>query len=525
MSYLSMTRGAPNFAKAAISFWFRVPKESLDALWESTATLSTDAPFYGIMPLVIFGDDTMQGYHVSSGFDSLPPYHEESWKYIVDGPSAGMYRLATNNFGGGVQPLSRNTHFYRAGEPKPRDPCYIGIDSNRDSIERWDHDFDPDDPDRMGPRPKPNVLRINIQMTSEAATSGWVDYKTSEAGSDRVRYDGTETNNYPEGAPPDELRSGGPPEIYGPDTYGHYTTIVGGHGMYTESVGYSDASVVQAKAETEYFQVRTQVVVQPDHWHHVIVSFDLTGSIEAEGIQGTPDAPDHGTVTTSCKIWAALDDVNIAGIDLHTGYGDNFYAADISYVTSRLPFGDNDLVTVNAIGVALTRIPPNGTTGPVAANGFVITHTESGHSKPVYSFSPGNIESAKSPMAIPASPKYVENILHCEYAVFQMWTDVTLDTGKEANRRAFVDEDGEFVSLKKAEELLGKKPEVLLHGTGNWKRGKNSGTLGKTSDGEKNPEGQFEPTGGIDKYKPDPSLNGPQEEETGAGAGAGGLAA
>jgi hypothetical protein len=97
-------------------------------------------------------------------------------------------------------------------------------------------------------------------------------------------------------------------------------------------------------------------------------------------------------------------------------------------------------------------------------------------------------------------------------AELQIFTDVTLDTGDEPKRRAFIDyvrdndgnpiedEDGkrtlEPVDPEKAEELLGKKPEILLHTSANWKAGNNTGSLGP-----------FTPTGGINSYKPDPSLS------------------
>jgi hypothetical protein len=109
-----------------------------------------------------------------------------------------------------------------------------------------------------------------------------------------------------------------------------------------------------------------------------------------------------------------------------------------------------------------------------------------------------------------------------EMAELQIFTGVTLDTGVEANRRTFIDferdadgnpirnDDGKRtlkpVNPKQAEDLLGKRPDILLHGTTKWQAGKNTGSLGIDADGEEIPSGQFTPTGEIKKYSPDPSI-------------------
>ena len=109
-------------------------------------------------------------------------------------------------------------------------------------------------------------------------------------------------------------------------------------------------------------------------------------------------------------------------------------------------------------------------------------------------------------------------------AEFQLFTGVTLDTSVEENRRAFVDEDGVPVPPEgkpptedkpdgekpPAEKLLGKRPDIVLHGSGDWSDGNNTGSLGVDNDGDNIPSGQFEPTGAIPSYTPDPSLHGPQ---------------
>jgi hypothetical protein len=69
-------------------------------------------------------------------------------------------------------------------------------------------------------------------------------------------------------------------------------------------------------------------------------------------------------------------------------------------------------------------------------------------------------------------------------------------------------------------EYLGQEPDVLLHGSGNWIKGKNTGASQDdgTGTGNKVPPAQFTPTGKIKAYKPDPSLHGPQSPSATSGS-------
>jgi hypothetical protein len=58
-----------------------------------------------------------------------------------------------------------------------------------------------------------------------------------------------------------------------------------------------------------------------------------------------------------------------------------------------------------------------------------------------------------------------------------------------------------------AAKLMGRKPDILLHRSGNWKQGRNTGTLGVDASGKPIPSGQFGHFGTILKYKPDPSIS------------------
>jgi hypothetical protein len=63
------------------------------------------------------------------------------------------------------------------------------------------------------------------------------------------------------------------------------------------------------------------------------------------------------------------------------------------------------------------------------------------------------------------------------------------------------------------DDLLGKSPAILLHGSGDWISGKNIGKVIKLNEIGKPsavPAEQLKPTGSIVSYSPDPSLHGAQ---------------
>jgi hypothetical protein len=107
-----------------------------------------------------------------------------------------------------------------------------------------------------------------------------------------------------------------------------------------------------------------------------------------------------------------------------------------------------------------------------------------------------------------------------EMAELQIWANKTLDTNDVEMRRLFIDYPKDAkgkpdktkplqpVSPSVAAKILGK-PDILLHGTSNWKKGKNTGTSGyKIVSGEQviNPKGQFIPVAKIEKFLPDPKI-------------------
>jgi hypothetical protein len=211
--------------------------------------------------------------------------------------------------------------------------------------------------------------------------------------------------------------------------------------------------------------------VQTDAWNHVLISWDLHS--------------DTSTSATS-SMYCAINDINQAGADLPALNNPDVTGSN-QHMSSASAVG----IGSHATAFALSSIPSNPIVIPAL-------------SSVSYNNSPEG-QGTRNP------------IYRVELAELQIFCGVMLTTTSEINRRAFIDykrdENGEVISdhmepvdPKTAEDLIGKKQDVLLHGSNAWKDGNNTGSLGRDEDGNKIPDGQFEPTGTIKAYKPEPAL-------------------
>jgi hypothetical protein len=137
---------------------------------------------------------------------------------------------------------------------------------------------------------------------------------------------------------------------------------------------------------------------------------------------------------------------------------------------------------------------------------------------PSYSCESFVIPSAGHPIGIPAATHHILHNTGLEMAELQIWTNKIVDTSDVNIRRLFLDypkdEHGKpipgshlkAVPPHRAAEMLGP-PDILLHGTRNWKSGKNTGATGVSSDGQVIRGGQFQPIAKIERFLPDPELN------------------
>jgi hypothetical protein len=264
----------------------------------------------------------------------------------------------------------------------------------------------------------------------------------------------------------------------------HWEQPGGGAAQKYETV--EDVSYVRT-GQPESFLINPIFEVTTDHWHHLVLSFDFTGSIDVIATESqTPQYDDHvpgSSIRSTCKFWYAFDDHNKTGEDL----GD-------AWDHSR----SNGVTTQTSFRADFTYFP---TDQPFRTGGY--TNSE-------YHWTSSPVPMKGGPVGLPASTEYVDTIYHCEMGELQFFGGLVLDTSDKSKRRAFVDESGDPVDPEDTEKILGRRPDILLHGTSNWQSGENTGSTGsiRMTEGEDQiiPSGQFHPQGRIDPYTPDPSL-------------------
>lgn len=421
MSYLNLENGVANFAKAVISFWFRVPQASIAACIanRSTAGVQHDIPPLDlIIPLLTFGKEQMWD-ETQFTFGIISHYNYDTTP--EDGALHG-------------QPVTSGITGVESLGQWPLNPSHIGLLCNANNGKAY--------------------LQINLQMSNPAIISEFFRVTT------RIEY----YRDVPDPAFPDV-------GIYRTETY---TTDLSTEMMH----------------DPQTFTVQSNDEVEGDKWHHLLLSFDLSTSVHTHGIpyEAGPRTEADGT-DSYCRLFYALDDVNLSGFD---------------NMSPSFPFGHSDS---NAI------LPDDALT--VAGAGYPLSQGQ--NATCVWEARP--IPSNDAELGLPSSTKYVDSIYRVELAEFQFFAGVTLDTSIESNRRAFISASGEPVDPTEgstddprplAEQLLGKKPDILLHGSDDWERGLNTGTTGIEIDAEGNiieiPAGQFQPIARIEPYKPEPKL-------------------
>lgn len=294
--------------------------------------------------------------------------------------------------------------------------------------------------------------------------------------------------------------------------------------------------------------------VDGDHWHHVLFSFDIKGRVSVEHPENA--ATTAPTATSTCRAWLAVDDHNYDGSALQRrlripdgiiapllpGVGHDVFqiGPSLSFNRYELALGPNEIVPQNAWLRAFFK-SPRSDLPRFAANATIVTEanafTPVGEFDPLsggwtgaiwplygngvapgpwlaefdpprptvpdpqtldlpkYECSSFNIPVNGYPIGVPASAHHLAHNTGVEMAELQIWANKTLDTSDAKMRRLFIDENGKPVSPDAAAEVLGK-PDVLLHGSENWKVGKNTGAS----------VGQFNPTAKIESFLPDPQL-------------------
>jgi hypothetical protein len=486
--------------KLVFSLWFRIPAESLEATQAEWAAWDgnweTRKPLTGILPLVVFGPPAKQKMtdFVPKTIGQFEGFANVNWTDGFGAPDCINSGWVVSHETG-PQPFQIST-WIENEETRPLDPSYIGIDVT-------------------GPYP---ALSVNIVMpdTDVPYVSGLWSQQESFSIS---------------GVVPSFAGGGICPGA--PDTF------VGAFGLQMRVVTNSPISSVLS--QTNIFSGQSVLIptrpemfrtlpsarvgdsagvgffndiadggfggqrVTPDHWHHLLLSIDLSNGVSTKGAQvtetrnldpmtgltsGTTSGegatiPGQGSRTQSaCKMWISFDDVNLTGENLSAyyphGYGD-----------------PNGVVTVTGLFTA------TDTTFNVSDHVYDINGTDNRTYQiweaPTYTYVPSAIPFGSSPIGIPTQAEQTDAFKVVEMADLQIFVNKTLNTSSVSARRAFISNDGKPVSPKKAEDLLGK-PVILLHGSGNWIKGKNTGS----------DDTPIHPSGEIVRYSPPPSLHGDQ---------------
>lgn len=449
MSYLVLPPRIPDFDKAVLSLWFRVPQSTIDAKKAAGDAYNSEsgAPplFQYIIPLITFGPP-ITAWLAESVYENVA----HAVNYV---PFPGTEPVI-------MVPTSLNI----TGET-PIEPAYIGIDAR----------------DAASPR-----LVINIQTRGRAELTNIGNVLAS-------------IDVYsPSGTP------WPPPGYPGSD--------VPGSGWSSGGI-YHDTAItdnsISYNIVPEAFYVKPALTVEPDHWHHLLLSFDISSSLSTFAAEPSEDGSSHATTAEGtlswAQLWYALDDVN------HAGSADDLGPNFVDGGTDP-----NAILTDNAWRVAnnITGLVGNLWDSPATCN-----------------FAAGPIASADTELGIPAATAYVDSVYPVELAELQFFTGITIDTAIESNRRAFIDphgkpvppiqsidSDGNLVAPP-AERLLGK-PDILLHGNSNWIKGINTGPEFVPDPDSPDPDhprmipdpaAALTPTGKIVSYSPDPSLHGAQD--------------
>lgn len=482
MSYLQGP-SLSGFAKCIISFWFRVPQASLDAVtneyndfWNAWQPGDPDPPpLLGLVPLVVFGKEGTSRITADQQGSSQQLSTTTTENICVMQADAGVYsgtgQNAGDTFTGTAWPecnTSTSTRYYGHTDwtyspipGTPTGPSYVAIDQNGN-------------------------LQINFESAKTAnavlaygVTSSTSAYYTQESVNLCYTFSGMASCA---GQSQTTVSSGGLAgvlELAFAAIGWHLQTAVIGVVIDEGSSGRVNHPYTATYGPVPGDWGTGAIGISPpglagltaDTWHHVLVSVDLSGGCSATGY-AVGEQPSANNIQTSILAYIAVDDVN--------------------YTTGGYPFdGTNKVYTEGA--------------GATAFSGQAVNYIDNGDGTyseegvgPVPSYSLDGMSVPGAAIGVPATRKYVDNVHHVEMGELQIWTGQSFDTSNQGKRRLFIDSKGKPENPKTAAQALGK-PDVLLHGSGNWIKGKDTGILG-----------DFDPTGTIKKYTPDPSLYGPQ---------------
>lgn len=489
MGYLNIDSSAvPDFTQAVISLWFRVPQASMDAALAAfvpqvfdptTESSSPPTQLNGIIPLITFGEIFEDAYVVDQIQTTIGSVHSQL--YVMNSPCS--LSLLEDSTSPTIAPLPTPGAVYSLNQ------SFIGLDCTS----------------------LPAYLCARIQTGDYPTMSGLSQAISSQPSTTKVTLDQSSNVRDTHGnlCPDVTLMTCTTPAFQA----GTDIAVLSGQ-SFDVTENYTDYTSVTQNSSREWFGATSPtIVITPDVWHHVLLSFDISGTVSSTGSADSGDP----TLTSTCSMWVSFDDVDYNGTDMPSQVW--FDLSDPTII------GPNNIVTQNAFNTFESSIGTPFSGNLVDGSGFFGTTTVSGYNDapPSYSFTPSGLPSLKQPIGLPASAEMVDHIYKVEMAEFQMFTGVTLDTSVEANRRAFIapDKNGKlfpvnpfavgslsdptagldptsFIAPTAPQKLLGKKPDIALTSSSlNWVGDVNTGTAAKVG-------GKFKRTGTIKPFLPNP---------------------
>jgi len=412
MSYLVLDEGVPDFSKAVISFWFRVPQASVDAA--AAAYQNDGSPLDGIIPLVIMGK---QGSYqkINTEMTEVPTQIfdetgastavQRSYTYVAyDGGGTPLgtllYSVCTTNFWvecvpSGVAPTMSTTKvFNTTGDPLPTNPTCIGLDCSSGSATLYVN---------FETATKPVVTGAASELSGVSpvteTSTGCYDFLSAKEGSST---DFCFSTGGSAGPPPGGYPSG--------INFGDHTTpfvatgstsISGGDGAGNPIYHYTDISDI--KYGTTGAIESNVIPISADKWHHVLISVNIN-DIKTHGIAlGTSLGSIADGTDSAATLYIALDDKDKTKLDLSENWVD----------------GGDDHAVITRDAYDIINLPPSV-------------------DEPNYSLSGATVPSNGIALGIPGVSQYTNAVRKVEMAEFLMWTDVMLDTSIEENRRLFI---------------------------------------------------------------------------------------
>lgn len=507
MSYLESKEKNPKFSEAIISFWFRVPSESLNATKYDNDP-DPSPPFNGILPLLVLGEEGRE----EGKYDFNPTVELwHTYDFQCDGVPMDTHAESVRNECVDYDDFTFFGTFFHCCKHSIEETMYTATPSTTELCEPSHHEeyrvvYHPTPHEKQKANPTcigvdaDGYLYVNFQTntTPDIGGEGWFQVTTNIKAGETYYTSGNQ--GYREGMEVrnvyfaggflgcvglvDHVDVTGPTVVPGVSSTGHIVvpeeTTTKFYPLAPETGKYSSGGY----EETGFGNA---IEVSPDRWHHVLVSVKLrtTKTHSEDFVSGqSPRGFEGGSL-----LYVALDDKNYIKNDLNGmwDWGTDWRGGGANKI------GDNEVYPYMAWDIA--------------------TDTVDTSQWPQETYSLTNPQVPAGLIGLPATKPYVDNIKRVEMAELQIWFGKSFDTKEEKNRRLFIDSEGKPVKIesKKAEEALGK-PDILLHGSSKWKKGINTGKLAPASDSGP-PDPWFNPTpetDGIVRWKPDPSLHGPQ---------------